>query len=168
MFGLFKKQPDEPTPPREFFKACNLYCHPNADQVIVVSVYNHGGLMAEKPGGATTVKLTDSATLDSAIRTALDACEFETNFNYYGQKRSDWPAYQASGYKTIKRFEAEFIRLLVKGVNEKNHFYDVTSPEFDEFGMHLTLTVNAHGGNLGEAVQHIVKNYLVCHAAISS
>jgi hypothetical protein len=39
----------------------------------------------------------------------------------------------------MKRFEAEFIRLLVKGVNEKDLFYDVTSPEFGEFGLHLTV-----------------------------
>jgi hypothetical protein len=44
----------------------------------------------------------------------------------------------------------------------------VTTPEFGEFGMHLTITVNAFSGNHGEAVHYIVTNYLACKAAVSS
>jgi hypothetical protein len=170
MFGSFNNQPAQPAKldrVREFFRACNVYCQPDADQVIVAAVYNHGGLVAEKPRGATIVKFSDSAKLHEAVRAALDACDYEENFNYSDQKKSDWPAYQASGYKTMKRFEAEFIRLLVKGVNEKNFFYDVTTPEFGELGLRLTITVNACGGNYGEAVQYIVKNFLACKAVAS-
>jgi hypothetical protein len=171
MFGLFKKQPAEPGKPAgpasEFFRACNVYCRPEADQVIVASVYNHGGLMAEKAAGASIVMFSDPAKLHGAVRAAHDACN-EENFNYSDQKKSDWPAYLASGYKTMKRFEAEFIRLLVEGVNEKNYFYDVTTPEFGEFALHLTITVNAYGGNYGEAIQYVVENYLACKAVASS
>jgi hypothetical protein len=48
MFGLFKKQPAQPEkldPAGEYFRACNVYCQPDADQIIVAAVYNHGGLM---------------------------------------------------------------------------------------------------------------------------
>jgi hypothetical protein len=165
MFGWFKSesaQPAKPHPAREFFRACNVYCQPDADRAIVAAVFNHGGLIAEKPGGATIVKFSDPAKLHDAVRAALEACEYEENFNYSDQKKSDWPAYQASGYKTMKRFEAEFIPLLVKGVNEKNFFYDVTTPAFGEFGLHLTVTANANGSNYGEAVHYVVNNYLAC------
>jgi hypothetical protein len=170
MFGLFQKQPAKPTPPvvREFFRAANVYCRSDADQAIVVSVYNHGGLMAEKPGGASIVKLSDPAALHEAVRAALDACEYAEDFNYSQTKPSDWPAYQASGYKTVKKFEAEFIRLPVKGVNEKNFFYDVTTPDFGEFGLHLTMTVDAYSGNFGEAIPYLVKNYLACSVVAGS
>jgi len=171
MFGLFNKQPAQPAKPdplREFFRACNVYCQPALDQVIVAAVYNHGGPMAEKPNGATIVKFSDSARLHDAVRAALDVCEYEENFNYSDQKKSDWPAYQASGCKTMKRFESEFIRLLVKGVNEKNLFYAVTTPDFGELGLRLTVTVNTYGGNYGEAVHYIVKNYVACQAVVSS
>ena len=172
MFGLFKKepaQPAKPDPAREYFRACNVYCRPEADQAIVAAVYNHGGFMAEKPGRATLVKFSDSANLHEAICAALDECEYGEDFNYSDRKKSDWPAYQASGYKSMKRFEEEFIRLLVQGVNEKNYFYDVTTPEFGEFGLHLTVTVNGYGGDdYGEAVHYIVKNYLACQAVASS
>ena len=68
----------------------------------------------------------------------------------------------------MKRFEADYIPLLVKGVNEKNYFYEVTTPDFGEFRLHLALTVNAYGGNYGEAIQYIVKIYLACKAVASS
>lgn len=172
MFGSSHKQvPGSANPngvAREFFKACNVYCRPDADQVIVASVYNHGGLMAEKPGGATLVRFSDPAALNIAIHAALDACEYEENFNYYNHRKSDWPAYQASGYKTMKHFEDEFVRLLVKGVNQKNLFYDVTTPEFGDFKLHLTITVSAFTGEHGEAIQYIVRNYLACKAAATS
>jgi hypothetical protein len=172
MFDLFRKRPVQHQQPdgttREFFKACNVYCRPESDQVIVASVYNHGGLMAEKPGGASIASFSDTSALNSAICASIDGCQYEENFNYFGQKRSDWPAFQASGYKTIKRFEAEFIRLLIKGVNEKNLFYDVASPEFGEFGLHLTITVNPYTENFGEAVQYIIKRYLVCKSAVEA
>lgn len=165
MFGLFKNEPAKTTIVREFFRACNVYCQPEVDQVVVAAVYNHGGLLAEMPGRATIGKFSDSVKLHDAVRAALGACEYEPDFDYFHRKRSDWPAYQASGYKTIKRFEAEFIRLMVKGGTEKNAWYDVTSPEFGELGLHLTVTVNANGGNYGEAVQYIVKNYVACKTA---
>ena len=131
-------------------------------------MYNHAGLMAEKPAGTSVVKFSDPAALHEAVRAALDACEYEETFNYSENKKSDWPAYQASGYKAIKKFEAEFIRLLVKGVNEKNFFYDVTTPEFGEFGLHLTVSVDAYTGNFGEAISYLVKNYLACRLVVGS
>jgi hypothetical protein len=162
MSGLFKR------PAREFFRACNVYCRPDADQVIVAAVFNHGGLTAEMPGGTSIVKFSDSPVLHEAVRAALEACKYAENFNYSDVKKSDWPAYQASGYKMIKRFEAEFIRLRVKGVNEKNLFYDVTTPDFGDLGLHLTVTVNPHGGNYGEAIQYLIKNYIACKAVTNS
>jgi hypothetical protein len=171
MFDWFKKGTTDHTKAessREFFKACTVYCQPDADQVIVAAVYNHGGMTAEKPGGTTTAKFSDAAVLHETVRASLEACEYEENFNYSGMKRSDWPAYQASGYKTIRRFEADFIPLHVKGLNEKNFFYDVTTPAFGDLGLHLTVRVNGYGGNYGEAVQYIVKNYLACKAVVGS
>jgi hypothetical protein len=149
---------------REFFRACNVYCRPESNQAIVATVYNHGGLTAEKPGGASVVVFSDSPALKRAIQAALDCCEYEENFNYSGLKRTDWPAFQASGCKAVKRFEADFIRLSIRGINDKNFFYDVSSPEFGEFGLHLKIVVNANTAEFGDAVQYIVNKYLVCKA----
>jgi hypothetical protein len=150
---------------REFFKACNVYCRPESNQAIIAAVYNHGGLTAEKPGGSTVVAFSDSTALKQEIQAALGCCEYEEKFDYSGLKRTDWPAFQASGYKTVKRFEAEFVCLSIRGVNEKNFFYEVCSPEFGAFGLHLKIIVNANTADYGDAVQFLVRNYLTCKAA---
>ena len=163
MFGLFKKRV---TVVRSFFRACNVYCRPESDQAIVASVFNHAGPTAEKPGGAVITVLSNALALSEVIRSSLASCEYQENFNYSQLKPSDWPAYQVSGYKTIKRFEDEFIRLAVRGVNDANLFFAVTTPKFGEHGLHLSISVNAHKGNFGEAVQYVVKEYLTCRAAV--
>ncbi len=114
------------------------------------------------------VAFSDSPALKGAIQAALDCCEYEESFNYYGQKRTDWPAFQASGYKTVKRFEADFIRLGIRGANEKNFFYEVSSPEFGDFGLHLKIVVNANTGEYGEAVRYLVSEYVACKAAAAT
>src|SRR4051794_34486291 len=150
---------------REYFRACNVYCRPETNRAIVAAVYNHGGLTAEKPGGAAAVAFADAEALTRAIQAALDGCEYGGEFDYSGLRRTDWPAFRASGYKVVRRFEADFIRLGVRGVNEKNLFYAVTSPEFGDFGLHLKVTVNAHTAEYGDAVQYLVRTYLACKAA---
>lgn len=166
MFGLFPRK--RPEPSRAFVRACHVYCNPNADRAVVAAVFNHGGLLAEMPGGSTGVTLSDVAALHEAVAAALAACRFEENFDYSSQRKSDWPAYQASGWRTIKRFEAEFICLLVAGLNDQNLFYDITTPEFGKRSLRLTVTVNAHGSDFGEAVQYLVRNQLACQAAVRS
>ncbi|MBW3542971.1 MAG: hypothetical protein KY476_22135, partial [Planctomycetes bacterium] len=105
---------------REYFRACNVYCRPQSNVAIVAAVYNHGGPTAEMPGGASVVALADSESLKRAIQRALERCEYEENFNYAGLRPTDWPAFQASRCTTVEQFEAEFIRLGIRGVNEKN------------------------------------------------
>jgi hypothetical protein len=173
MFGLFKRhasvrddQPDGAA--RNFFRACNVYCRPESDEVIVASVFNHGGPTAEKPGGATITKYSDTSLLSDTVRASLACCEYQEHFDYSHLKPSDWPAYQASGYETINHFETNFIRLGVRAVNDANLFYNVTTPKFGEFGLHLTITINAHEGHYGEAVQYIVKQYLICKATVDA
>jgi hypothetical protein len=153
---------------REFFRACNVYCRPESNQVIVAAVYNHGGLTAEMPAGASVFAFSDSDALKRAIQAALDRCEYEEKFNYSGLKPTDWPAFQASGYKTVKRFETEFIPLAIRGVNVKNFFYEVSSPGFGDFGLHLKIVVNANTADYGEGVQYLVGKYPACKAAVES
>ncbi len=149
----------------EFFKACNVYCCPKANRAIVAATFNHGGLIAEKPGGASLIALSDSSGLNQNIQSALSECEFRESFGYTGRRCTDGPAFQASGFKTVKRFEAEFIYFAVRGVNEKNLFYEVRSPAFGEYGLHLNIVVNADAGEYSEAVHYLLQQYLRCRPA---
>ena len=152
---------------REFLKACNVYCHPENDRAIVAAVYNHSGLFAEKPNETSVIEFSDGDALSLAIQTAISRCEFAEDFNYSDLKRTDWPAFQASGYKTAKRFKDDFFQLSIYGVNEKNLIYEIASPEFGDFGLQLRIAINANSDAFGVAVQFIARKYVVCKAATS-
>lgn len=148
---------------REFVRVCFVYCNPAADQAVVAAVSTQGGVMVEKPGGAKAVKFSDPSGLHETIRAALDVCEDKENFKP-SRKWSGWPAYRASGCKTTKKFEADFIPLLIAGVNEVNDFYYVTTREFGEFGLQLTITFNAYRDDYGDAVRSLVQKFLAFRA----
>lgn len=126
---------------------------------------DHGGLIAEKPGGASVVALSDSNGLNQDIRSALKECKFRDGFDYTGRKRTEGPAFSASGFKMVKRFEAEFIHFGISGVNEKNLFYAVRSPTFGEYGLYLNIAVNADAGEYSKAVYYLLQQYLRCKPA---
>lgn len=54
----------------------------------------------------------------------------------------------------------------MKGVNEKNLFYEITSPEFEDFSLHLRIVFNAKTGDFGETVQHLMRNFSLCRKAV--
>lgn len=165
MFNFLKRHvtPEK----RDFYRACNVYCNPTKDLAIVASVYNHGGLLAEKLGGATILSLSNSEELNKAVQASLACCEYEANFNYSDRKPSDWPAFQVSQYKTIKEFEIDFIRLLVKGVNDKNLFYEIQSQSFGDYGIQLTATINAISEDYGNAIQYVIKEFQACASVVN-
>lgn len=122
-------------------------------------MFNHGGATAEKPGEASIIRFSDAQALTNAVKFALQNCEYRESFDYGRQNRVDWPAFQASGYKSVSGFESAFIRLEVRGVNNANLYYDITSPEFARWSMRLTVTVDAASEDFGAAVQFLIEQF---------
>lgn len=144
---------------RDFMRQCNVYYSQNADRVIVASTYNHGGLFAEKPRGAVLLTRAGLVKLEEVIRQALSTCEYITDFDYSSYKRSDWPAFKASGEAVIRSFEANFSCFIVCGSNEKNLWYKISSPPFGDFELHLEALANSHNQNLSNALDYIRERY---------
>lgn len=65
----------------EFFRACNVYCNPPDDKVIVAPVFNHGGLVAEKADQSVVIAFSDALAIHETIVQALDDCEYEPEFD---------------------------------------------------------------------------------------
>jgi hypothetical protein len=147
---------------REFRRSCNVYCQPKSDQAIIASVYEHGGLTAEKAGGACVFPLADKAALTTGIQAALSQCEYRSHFDYSRRKSTEWPAFLASGLRTVRQFESDFALFGVHGVNQKNFFFEIESPKFGEFGLHLKIIVNANDADFGEAIHYLLDVYRKC------
>jgi hypothetical protein len=102
--------------------------------------------------------------LGVAVADALAACQFEPNFNYSDQKPSDWPAFQASGERTIRAFERNWIGLQVRGANDQNITWLLTGPEIGRFGLCLEAALSAFvdPSELGDAISYLVDEIVRC------
>ncbi len=111
-----------------FVRVCSVFLPREGTKAIVVGMYNHGGLYAEREGQAILVESTNLQTLGESTLRKLDRCVYEESFNYRCKKASDWPAFKTSGMKAIRSFEAADVRYLVSGANSANVTWEVASP----------------------------------------
>lgn len=135
---------------KPFMRQCNLYLLREGETAIVVSTYNHDGLFAEKPNGALLCKLAETEALGQLIMQKLAECEYKKEFSYSNAKRSDWPAYNISGCKTIKSFEQGFVRYGICGANDANTAWRITSPALqDGIELHSVISATANDAEMG-------------------
>ncbi|MDP2291137.1 MAG: hypothetical protein Q8M22_08085 [Actinomycetota bacterium] len=103
------------------------------------------------------ISATDDEVLGGETLTALDACRWGPSFNYRDAKLTDWPAYQASGETSVKRFEQRWRKLRVAGANEHNLMWELSVKLDRDHDLALTATV-AHRDDrtrLGEALTYV-------------
>ena len=140
-----------------FVRVCTVYFSADRDTALVAPMFNHAGLFAEQPGAVGEARVEDAAALGQAIRDALDRCVFQPEFNLAGKKRTDWPAYRASGCRSVREFEQRFAPILIQGANASNLVAIVESPTLGEFELHLQASVSFHAppAELGRCVRYV-------------
>jgi hypothetical protein len=70
--------------------------------------------------------------------------------NLSGSKLTDWPAFKASGLRSVKQFEASYLRIHVMAVNEAALIFEATA--FPPKESEITLRVTFTKGNSSEEV----------------
>lgn len=91
-----------------------------------------GGFLVEHDEVELLEPLPDAPELGEALSRALAASRVQRERSYADRRLRDWAAYRASGAKSAKRFEADFIRIHISGANEENIIYELEGwPEKD-------------------------------------
>jgi len=146
----------------EFVRACGVFVSSNQDDVLVAEVYNAAGLFTERPAGVSRAPFGDADLLGAAVHRALKACIYLDEIDVSAKKPTDWPAFKASGCKTVRKFEEQYVRVFIAGANQKNLFYTLSAPELARFGLHLEAAVSAYDdpAEMGRAVQYLVRHHL--------
>ena len=148
-----------------FVRACNVYISRKSGKVLVTSLFNHAGLWAESPTPVLESS-GDPEVLGAQVKEQLAACIYQPEFNYRDRKKSEWPAYIASGFRSMSAFEKEFARYSVRGANEANIILVVES-ELVNSAFALRASINAHATaqEIGEWLVRMHSNYLRVEAA---
>jgi len=107
---------------QKFKQQAAVYINRNGDTAILVTLhYNGDGGFLFEDDTPKVVAITDCVEdLGNSLHSVLVATEVRSAKSFADHKPSDWPAFKSSGLRTIGKFESEFIRLLVGGVNEAN------------------------------------------------
>lgn len=134
MFSLFKFNKNV----EEYVKYCTVYLPRKGNKAIIAASYNHGGLYVEYSAISHEI---DSQLFEQTIKKQFDACLFKKDFNYSTRKKSDWPSFEASKYKTIKSFEKDYLRYTIIGANEKNIIISIESSELPN-GIRLESSIS--------------------------
>jgi hypothetical protein len=151
---------------KDFVRACNVYISRKRGQVMVASVFNHAGLWVESPTPVLE-SMNEPAVLGAQVKEQLAACVFEPEFNYRDRKKSEWPAYRASGHPSMSAFEKEFARYIVHGANEANLIWVAESGKVNnEFTLKSSINAFADAQETGEWLLRMHQNYLRVEAAL--
>jgi hypothetical protein len=108
-----------------------------------------GPLTGEELGAAVAGAMRSTARKSRNLRTA---------------KMTDWPAYRASGAKSVRAFEEQFIYVAVEGANDANLVAVVTGSPEKGAELQVTSSVStAFPANMGE---RILRVYEACRDRI--
>ncbi|TLD70532.1 hypothetical protein FEM03_12465 [Phragmitibacter flavus] len=91
-----------------------VYVGPNA--VIVAPCHSTPDGILYEQDVPIVLPVASPQTIGAAIKRAFEGFSMRTN-NLRDSRKSDWPAFQASGAKSMRQFEAEFYRLSVSCLN---------------------------------------------------
>lgn len=145
----------------KFVHMCPVYVAFDDGRALLASTFNHGGLFVEKPGGVRAVDTGDGITLGEAIIACMADCSFKPRFNYSSRKKSDWPAYQASGCRSMKAFERDFARYTVRSANDANIIWTLKSPELSGgFTIQSTVGMIHDALEVGAAITNLHAFYM--------
>lgn len=99
--------------------------------IVVTMHQNQDGIWYEDDTPSVLREPLTATELGQAVARAMQGTSKRPK-NLGITKPSDWPAYRASGARSVRRFEDEFIHLTIDGANEANLVAVVTgSPEKD-------------------------------------
>jgi hypothetical protein len=128
-----------------------VYFHRAGLRAIVVAQHYNGpgGVLVEDTNAVVLSAPEDDRVLTASLREALARSTVLTEVDLRSRTSADWPAYAASGERSARAFESEFIAVCVRGANDSNTVYCLEG--FPEVHAELTVTssVAAASDDLG-------------------
>ena len=134
VFSLLKfRKPDVPRLVRVYFSEVRLIVAPMHQASTGVYYEQLEPIVIEVPVGP--------AEVGAAFREAFDRFSV-SNHNVPGTKKSDWPAFQASGVRSMKAFERQYLPVLCEGLNRSNAVVRASVAHPTEAGMEVSACFN--------------------------
>jgi hypothetical protein len=123
--GIFEKLICKEAPTEKpLRRQARVFIEREGSRSIVVTVHhNQDSVLCEGLTPAVLDNASDAA-LGEATHNALKATARIVH-DLRSVKASDWPAYKASGKRSIRSFEKDFVAIRISGANEHNVVYEL-------------------------------------------
>jgi hypothetical protein len=125
-------------------RQAHIYLPTERKLAVVVPVYQAqgGGFVCEQEICTTIEEWRDAEKLALALKAALKQftakhCDLRTR-----GKAADWPAFRASGCKTINEFESTYVCIVVRAFNSAELYYDAYAKPENERDVEIHVTLN--------------------------
>lgn len=139
-----------------------IYAPLRSGPLIAAAIYdNHASACYEQEDAAVIEKWRNADTLGAAVWEAL--ARFRRNDrNLYGHKLTDWPAYKASGVRSVKQFEATYLRIHVEALNEAALIFQASAqpPNESEIALRVTFGKGQSSKEVGALLLRLVESSL--------
>jgi hypothetical protein len=126
--------------------ACVYFPEANTAAIVAALHFNAAGILFEQDEPATVDDWRNSDSLASAVRSAL--VQFgPRERNLRDAKKTDWPSYRISHCRSVRQFEASYIRVFICAVNTAELFYDASAAPRGESDLSFHVTLPRNGPN---------------------
>jgi hypothetical protein len=122
-----------------------VYVAEGRPTIISALHYNSDGLYYEQEDTLALPIATEDG-LASALREALRRYSLRDQ-NLRGRKSTDWPAYRASGMKSLRSFEDTYLQIQVRALNEAEQLFEASAKARGESDVGLNVLLNPLGAD---------------------
>jgi hypothetical protein len=135
-----------------------LYAPLEDGPLIAAAIYdNHESACYEQEEAMALEQWRMPEMLGAATRQVL-ARFCRKDRNLYGSKHTDWPAFKASRLRSVKQFEASYLRLHVVAVNEAAIIFEASAfpPKESEIALRVTFTKGNSNEEVGALLLRLI------------
>ena len=130
---------------------------------------NQDGIGYEQEGVRLLPAGYSTADLGEALKQALSAFS-ERRRDVRLQKKTEWPAFRASGLSSVARFEREFLPVVVEYLNASGAVAraEVSLPDEDNIGVCCSFNPRLLAEDIGSRLAALLRVYAVASKAEQS
>ena len=125
---------------------------------IVAAMHRSNAGIHYEQADPVVVEVRQPADLGAAFRTAFDAFSLRDR-DLSTSKKSDWPAYIASGLSSMKAFEREYTTILCEGLNASNAVVRASRvyPRDPEMALSISFNPLLDAGEIGAMLLRLAR-----------
>jgi hypothetical protein len=155
--GLFDKlaRKEDPSTSRIRRHACVFISRDGGRTIVVTMHHNQDGVLCEDQTPIVLESPSDLVLGESAFAALKATSRIVLDLRNF--KASDWPAYIASGERSIREFEKDFVAVHISAANEFNLIFEIEGfPENDaELRVTSVISNSATPAALGQRIRRV-------------